>query len=413
MMEFSEPSAEIKKEDRINLKFTYSEESEVSRVDDTYSRRNFFLEHGYSVSLPKNVNFDNYTEFTKEEVKEIIKEEMDADRAAAVSDEIQSEWEKNEDIFRDFFLTLSTDIPKDYTIIFTQYGVGGSYNPPNRIIINISEKATPNPFQTFIHEAIHCLIEKSIVQKYKLTQAEKESIVDYLMITSPAVQFACPRDKYQKFGPPSEELLIRVGLSGKNEHTEEVDEALEIKYNREAADFFDLDVIEDIEVVSCGTKDELLNHFLKYHPELKRENIPDYLVAFSPENKIYILAQDVMPAYENGVVSGPERYRGVLKHELVHKYLSQIPGKETSWLVEGVCSHVANQPYDTIPSEEITIDLLRELSFTQDGRKYIVGKNMIDRIVEDYGKEKLIEIIKIDDVEARHNELKRMFEWLK
>lgn len=136
-------------------------------------------------------------------------------------------------------------------------------------------------------------------------------------------------------------------------------------------------------------------------------------MAFSPENKIYILAKDVMPAYENGVVSGPERYRGVLKHEIIHKYLSQIPGKKTSWLVEGVCCHVANQPYETISNEEITIDLLKELSFTQDGRKYIVGKNMIDRIVEDYGKEKLIEIIKMDNVEARHNELKRMFEWLK
>jgi hypothetical protein len=190
-------------------------------------------------------------------------------------------------------------------------------------------------------------------------------------------------------------------------------EELVEKYNQEVAEFFDSDVIENVEVINCYSKDELIDNYLEWTPKEKRENVPDYLVAFSPKNKIFILAEDVMPAYESGIASGPERYRGVLKHEIVHKYLSQIPGKKTSWLVEGICCHVANQHKDLIPDEEISIDLLRELSFTQDGRKYMVGRNIVDRIVENYGKEKLFEIIKIDNVEDRHDELKRMFSWLK
>lgn len=209
-MELTENS--IEKEKKITVDFIYTEESEARRVKDTVSRKNFFLKHGYGVSLPQNVNFDNYFNFTEEEMLKKIKIEMDTERANEVQKVIIENWEEHQDLLKQFFLTLSSKIPKSYKVIFTQYGTGGSYNPPNKIIININENSTPQPFQTFVHEAIHCLIEDSIVKKYKLTQAEKESIVDYLMINTSAIQTTCPREKYQKFGPPSEELLRKVGV---------------------------------------------------------------------------------------------------------------------------------------------------------------------------------------------------------
>lgn len=46
------------------------------------------------------------------------------------------------------------------------------------------------------------------------------------------------------------------------------------------------------------------------------------------------------------------------------------------------------------------------------GDTYAVD-DMVDQIVDNYGKEKLFEIIRIDNKENRYRELKDMFDWLK
>jgi len=190
-------------------------------------------------------------------------------------------------------------------------------------------------------------------------------------------------------------------------------EELAANCNTEVAEFFEMDEIGGIKVINCPTKEELIKVWLGYNPDKKQNDAPDYLVAFSPDKDIYILSTDTMPPYQHSEVSGPERYKMVLKHELVHKYLSKIPGAKVSWLEEGTCSHIANQPYPKWDEADITAGLLRDLSHTKDGRKYAVGKNIVDRIVGEYGKEKLFEIIKMEDREERNSELQRMFPWLK
>lgn len=68
-----------------------------------------------------------------------------------------------------------------YDVYITYYGSGGSYHclqDSGKILLRHSE-ILYRPYETTIfHEAIHMGIEDSIIQKYKLSQMEKETIVD-------------------------------------------------------------------------------------------------------------------------------------------------------------------------------------------------------------------------------------------
>jgi hypothetical protein len=185
-------------------------------------------------------------------------------------------------------------------------------------------------------------------------------------------------------------------------------EDLADKYNQEVADFFESEAIKDIEIKIFDSKSELVDYYKKFYQEDKEP--PDYLVAFSPQKIIAILGPDVMPSDEAG--PGSQRFNKVMKHELAHKYIEQLGGRVPGWLSEGTCCHVANQSKGNVKLEEINLKLLNELSNTQDGRKYVVGKNMVDEIVGNYGKEKLFKLLKMTDKEELYAELKRMFSWL-
>lgn len=70
-----------------------------------------------------------------------------------------------------------------YKIILTLYGTGGSYNADEGTITLLTTKEGDfmkyqNPANTIIHEITHIGMEYSIVQKYQLTHANKERIVD-------------------------------------------------------------------------------------------------------------------------------------------------------------------------------------------------------------------------------------------
>ena len=70
-----------------------------------------------------------------------------------------------------------------YNIVFTLYGTGGSYDPDLGTVTLFTTldgefMNYDNPTNTIIHEIIHMGIEKSIVQKYKVSHGLKERIVD-------------------------------------------------------------------------------------------------------------------------------------------------------------------------------------------------------------------------------------------
>ena len=92
---------------------------------------------------------------------------------------------------------------KDYKLILTKYGMGGSYSLPNQIILNINSKSKIN---TILHEITHLTIE-AYIQKYKIQQNQKERIVD-LILTSK--QISLNNYKMQKRGKEYKKLTDKL-----------------------------------------------------------------------------------------------------------------------------------------------------------------------------------------------------------
>ncbi|UII78478.1 hypothetical protein [Flagellimonas sp. CMM7] len=72
---------------------------------------------------------------------------------------------------------------KTYQVNLTLYGPGGSYNPDEGSVLiftttNGRFKNYDNPANTIIHEITHIGIEEAIVNKYRVSHALKERIVD-------------------------------------------------------------------------------------------------------------------------------------------------------------------------------------------------------------------------------------------
>lgn len=98
-----------------------------------------------------------------------------------------------------------------FTILFTFYGTGGSYDADQGIITlftnqNGEFKNYDNPVNTIIHEIVHMGIEESIVQKYNLPHGIKERIVDtivYLLFKKDL-----PEYRKQEMGDPNLDAFI-------------------------------------------------------------------------------------------------------------------------------------------------------------------------------------------------------------
>lgn len=73
-----------------------------------------------------------------------------------------------------------------YTVTFTRYGSGGSYNPEQGSITLFTTtkgdfKRYSDPANTIIHEFIHLGIETSLVQTFNLSHVMKEQVVDQIV----------------------------------------------------------------------------------------------------------------------------------------------------------------------------------------------------------------------------------------
>lgn len=76
---------------------------------------------------------------------------------------------------------------EQYTIQFTLYGTGGSYDPDTGNITILTNqdgqfRRYSQPANTIIHEVIHIGVENSIVQKYQLTHVVKEDLIDAMVL---------------------------------------------------------------------------------------------------------------------------------------------------------------------------------------------------------------------------------------
>ncbi len=91
---------------------------------------------------------------------------------------IKKEWKKVEkEFFQRLIKLFGKKVEETYVITLTKYGVGGSYNLPNLVYVNISkEYGFYNPIETIKHEIIHLIMQEFVV-KNKLSHPQKEELI--------------------------------------------------------------------------------------------------------------------------------------------------------------------------------------------------------------------------------------------
>ena len=189
----------------MKLSFSYTIEEELKRVQNIIQEEKFFKENGYCPILPDGIMFDNFSE---SKASSQIKKEFQEDLAKNIEEILINDWEKYRKQIEYFLKFLPYEKPKELKIIFTRYGMDGSYDIPNVILINL--RNVENPFSILIHELLHLIIEEPVVSGYGLSQLEKESLVDYLFIESKVLRSIFSWADYQEKAP-STALLKKIG----------------------------------------------------------------------------------------------------------------------------------------------------------------------------------------------------------
>lgn len=149
-----------------------TEKQEVERVFSLFEEMEFYRKNNYQLSLPDNISNDS----TNEEIRRQVSSEYNLDRFKLNVDEIVMNWRKIEkDFFENIQKVLQINPLPVYECLITQYGTGGSYNPPNNIILNI--RSSFFGFYAIAHETIHLLIH-DLIEKHNIDHWQKERLVD-------------------------------------------------------------------------------------------------------------------------------------------------------------------------------------------------------------------------------------------
>lgn len=168
----------------IKINIQYSVQNEIERVFSTINRIDSFIERGYNIeklSFPQNIPYNEFKSMTKDEIEKLIIGEYKVDDYEKNIKYIQDEWLKMEP-------KLSTGIEKmkivptaEFDIIFTKYGITGSYHNPKTILVNIEKLHSEELLKSILHESIHLIINPYILT-YKIEHWPKERITDLIFL---------------------------------------------------------------------------------------------------------------------------------------------------------------------------------------------------------------------------------------
>lgn len=150
------------------LNIYYSQDFEIERIRKTILKMDWYKKHNYYPIVPLGARLDNLNEIVK---KEFIEKEY-----LLTKERLLKEFDKK--LIKELEKQIKRKLPKKIVIYLTKYGMAGSYNLPNKVIINF--KKTKNLINCLKHELIHLLIEEE-VQKKGLSQEEKEKLVEEIM----------------------------------------------------------------------------------------------------------------------------------------------------------------------------------------------------------------------------------------
>jgi len=129
---------------------------------DWYQKNNYFP------LIPEGVTIDN--------LNEIVNRDFNEEEYRFFKEQILKEFDLG--LFEKLEKQTGKKFPEEIIVYLTSYGMAGSYNLPNIIVLNF--KKTKDLLNCLKHELIHILIEDE-VQKRGLSQKEKEAWVKELM----------------------------------------------------------------------------------------------------------------------------------------------------------------------------------------------------------------------------------------
>jgi hypothetical protein len=168
--------------EKIKFIIKYSKEFEVQRVLSTKKRFGWYSNNGYNLNnfiLPKNLSAEELSKKSEAEIIFCVNEEYDAEFFQPHIQTVNSLLPNYLDKLADYLSEIDIEVLPNIEIKFTRYGIGGSYNIPNTVIVNTSKLFNVGLVRVILHEIIHLHIQ-NLIDKYKIGQWEKEIIVDSL-----------------------------------------------------------------------------------------------------------------------------------------------------------------------------------------------------------------------------------------
>lgn len=146
---------------------------------ETQRDSEFIIKNNYQYWLPEGIELNSENNDIRMAVYKTLKDA----RIEQVQADIKKAFLNNKENLYSFSSSLGLQMPDKIIVVLTKYGTGGSYELPNKIILNIAS-AHNDPCIAFIHEFVHLLVEESIVKTYNLSHWQKEGLVDYLVLNN-------------------------------------------------------------------------------------------------------------------------------------------------------------------------------------------------------------------------------------
>ncbi|MDP2947481.1 MAG: GNAT family N-acetyltransferase [Nanoarchaeota archaeon] len=159
-----------------------------------------------------------------------------------------------------------------------------------------------------------------------------------------------------------------------------------------------------------GIKIKPANIFLlesrKQIDSIRKEKTEPWLVGWTKGNVIFILSPEKFTKESNH--KNPNGFWKTLKHEYTHIAIGKFCGhNKPRWLNEGLCCYFANQ-VKIQPSKK---ELLRVFGYYQnhDARIYALGCFWVNLLIERFGKEKFIKLLKRVSDKPDEKDFKKAF----
>ena len=153
--------------DLMKVIFYYSSMSEEKVIQETLKDWQFIIENNYEYWMPNGVNPDS----SINNIRTAIKNELILENINKVKASFEESLKENIFHLKNFADQVGLSLPHQIFVTLTQYGTGGSYELPNQVFINIRSNYG-SPFSAFVHELVHLLIEKPVVERYRLSHQQ-------------------------------------------------------------------------------------------------------------------------------------------------------------------------------------------------------------------------------------------------